>query len=284
MCKTMISVLGTLALIAGPVIAQQSTDAGTSPQVGQQTGQLQTEQQQTRQQQTGQTQIERQQTRQQRTERVQTEQRRAGQQQPGQRQAERGPAMRASDLTGIEVRNEQNEDLGEIDDLVIDLETGQVRYAALSVGGVLGIGDDLYAIPWNAFRLRAVDGDHHLVLNVTSQKFENAPGFDKDNWPNMADPQWQMTNDRFYIERGISTTRRDVDRDRGAVGTRQDGVRTTTERQERVRQQTDRPDGVRVDTDRTNGVQVDVDVERQDRVQPRAGGTRTGQDSPQRDN
>jgi hypothetical protein len=58
----------------------------------------------------------------------------------------------------------------------------------LSFGGFLGIGDKLFAIPWQALQL---DPDNKcFVLDVDKEMLDNAPGFDKDHWPSMADPQW----------------------------------------------------------------------------------------------
>lgn len=114
-----------------------------------------------------------------------------------------GLALRATDFEGLEIRNMQGEDLGEVEDVVIDLQNGRVRYIAMSTGGVLGVGGKMFAIPWNAFRYRMEDDEQFLVLNATAEKFENAPGFDENNWPNFADRQWRMTNDRFYGEQGF---------------------------------------------------------------------------------
>ena len=121
----------------------------------------------------------------------------------GGQQTGAGLALRATDFEGLEIRNMQGEDLGEVEDVVIDLQNGRVRYIAMSTGGVLGVGGKMFAIPWNAFRYRMEDDEQFLVLNATAEKFENAPGFDENNWPNFADRQWRMTNDRFYGEQGF---------------------------------------------------------------------------------
>ena len=65
------------------------------------------------------------------------------------------PTVLAADtLTGDKVVNRQKEDLGKIEHLMIDLETGRIAYAVLSFGGFLGMGDKLFAIPWSALALR----------------------------------------------------------------------------------------------------------------------------------
>jgi hypothetical protein len=91
-------------------------------------------------------------------------------------------------VIGSKVVNAQNEDLGKIEDVVLDVEAGRVAYAILSFGGFLGIGDKYFAVPWEAFRFDAMD--KKAILNVAKVRLENAPGFDKDNWPNMTDSAW----------------------------------------------------------------------------------------------
>jgi sporulation protein YlmC with PRC-barrel domain len=96
--------------------------------------------------------------------------------------------LSAGTLAGDRVRNRAGEDLGKIEEIMLDLESGRVAYAVLSFGGFLGIGDKLFAVPWEALQLNA--DEHEFLLDVDKQTLENAPGFDKDNWPDMADTSW----------------------------------------------------------------------------------------------
>jgi len=111
-----------------------------------------------------------------------------------------GPQVMAADtLTGDEVRNGADEKLGEITDIMLDVPTGRVAYAVMSVGGVLGIGNKLFAIPWSAMQL---DTDSKCFrLNVAKERFDQAPGFDKDHWPSMADQRWAEDVHEFYEAR-----------------------------------------------------------------------------------
>ena len=78
---------------------------------------------------------------------------------------------------------------------MIDVPSGRVAYAVLSVGGFLGIGDRLFAIPWEALTL---DEDRLcFVMDVDKHRLENAPGFDKSNWPDMADVPTSRTFSMF---------------------------------------------------------------------------------------
>jgi len=113
---------------------------------------------------------------------------------------ERADIYRASKLIGADVENLQGEKLGDIKDVVLDPETGRITYAVLSFGGFMGLGEKYFAIPWSALTSKAGEkGD--FVLNVDKEKLKNAPGFDKNNWPNMADRHWA---EQVYTYYGIT--------------------------------------------------------------------------------
>jgi len=95
-------------------------------------------------------------------------------------------ANKASGLLGMEVRNRENQKLGEIKDLVME-SPGKVNYAVLAVGGFLGIGEKLIALPPSALELGA-DGDY-LILDADKAKIQAAPGFAATNWPAPNDPE-----------------------------------------------------------------------------------------------
>jgi sporulation protein YlmC with PRC-barrel domain len=96
--------------------------------------------------------------------------------------------MSATSLTGDKVVNGKDEDLGKIEDIMLDVVSGRVAYAVLSFGGFLGMGNKLFAIPWSAMRL---DEEHkQFVLDVDKQTLETAPGFDKDHWPDLSSEEY----------------------------------------------------------------------------------------------
>lgn len=104
--------------------------------------------------------------------------------------------MSASSLIGDRVINPAGENLGKIEEFMIDLRTGCIAYAVLSFGGVLGIGDKLFAIPMKALSL---DEDQKcFILNVDKEKLKNAQGFDKSNWPDFADQRWGTAIHDYY--------------------------------------------------------------------------------------
>ena len=88
-------------------------------------------------------------------------------------------------------------------DLVIDLDSGKVVYAALDFGGFIGVGDKLFAVPLSAFKCQSTDKGEHLVLAISKDKLKNAPGFDKNHWPQTGDSTWGQV-DRFYAPQTTS--------------------------------------------------------------------------------
>ena len=108
-----------------------------------------------------------------------------------------GPALMGADtLLGEKVVNAQDEELGDIKEIMLDMLTGQVAYAVLAFGGFMGMGEKLVAVPWQALHLDTAN--KRFVLNVDKQRLKTAPGFDKDAWPDMADTQWAGTVHGFY--------------------------------------------------------------------------------------
>ncbi len=111
----------------------------------------------------------------------------------------RGPGpevMGADTLIGNDVYNHKNEDLGDIKEIMLDMRSGKVGYAVLSFGGFLGMGEKLFAVPWNALTLDTKN--KRFVLNVEKDRLKDAPGFDKDHWPNMSDQSWARELHSYY--------------------------------------------------------------------------------------
>jgi hypothetical protein len=114
-----------------------------------------------------------------------------------------GPGLMGADtLIGNDVRNADGDELGEIKEIMLDVRSGRVAYAVLSFGGFLGMGEKLFAVPWRALTLDTMN--KRFVLNVDPERLEGAPGFDADNWPDMADPAW---NDEIHAYYGIQPHR-----------------------------------------------------------------------------
>ena len=99
-------------------------------------------------------------------------------------------------LTGHKVQNTAGEDLGKIDDLVLDDQSGRVLYAIISFGGFFGMGHRLIAVPWKQLRLK---GDQKaFVLNMDKDTLAHAPSIDKQHWPDMASPEWRDRTETYF--------------------------------------------------------------------------------------
>ncbi len=106
--------------------------------------------------------------------------------------------LSAKTLMGDKVVNAAGDPLGDVKEIMIDLDEGRIAYVVLSFGGFLGMGNKLFAIPWEALIL---DTDQHVfILNVDREQLENAPGFDKDNWPDNAkyEAGWLLDVYEYY--------------------------------------------------------------------------------------
>ena len=86
--------------------------------------------------------------------------------------------MRSDELVGTKVRSPQNEALGSIDDLVMNLQTGKITYLVIARGGIFGIDEKLVPVPWIDFKV--TPNVKLLVLDATKDTLEAAPQANKD--------------------------------------------------------------------------------------------------------
>lgn len=101
-----------------------------------------------------------------------------------------------STLMNESVHNMQGQDIGKIEDYMLDLDRGCVEYAVLSFGGFLGIGQKLFAVPWNSMRL---DTENRAwMLDISKERLQQAPGFDRNNWPDLGDADYRQSLSSFW--------------------------------------------------------------------------------------
>ncbi len=106
--------------------------------------------------------------------------------------------VKSSEVTGVNVKNLTGESLGEIIEVVIDKAHGKVTYLVLDFGGFLGFGNKFFAIPWKMFTYNEEEDCFNLDLD--KERLKDAPGFDKDSWPNFTSPNIATSIDQFYIK------------------------------------------------------------------------------------
>lgn len=104
--------------------------------------------------------------------------------------------MSATTLIGDPVRNPQGETIGDLREIMLDVRTGRVAYGVLDFGGFLGMGNKLFAVPFDRFRVD--EKNHQLILDVDKETLKNAEGFDEDNWPDTTNPDWERRIHDYY--------------------------------------------------------------------------------------
>lgn len=111
--------------------------------------------------------------------------------------------LSASTLASDDVYDMKGEKLGSIKEIMLDIQSGRISYAVLSFGGFLSVGEKLFAVPWSAL---TVDTENkRLLMDTDEARLKEAPGFDTDNWPNMADPAWEKSIHAYYGTQSITT-------------------------------------------------------------------------------
>lgn len=112
-----------------------------------------------------------------------------------------GGDMRASDILDKEIRSAQGEKIGEVDNLVIDIDNGHVRYAVVALDDAIVDGDKKLAFPITRF---SVNKDQRLILNVSRNELEKTPGFKENKTPNFSDETYRSAIDRYFFKEEIA--------------------------------------------------------------------------------
>lgn len=114
----------------------------------------------------------------------------------------RNSLVGADSLIGKDVYNYDDEHVGDVKEIMLNSATGEIAYVVLSFGGILGVGEKLFAVPWKALTLST--RNQTLILNECKERLEKAPGFYKNCWPNMAEKNWVNKVHTFYQTRVYS--------------------------------------------------------------------------------
>jgi len=102
----------------------------------------------------------------------------------------------SSTIQGQNIYNPKGDKLGKIEDIMLDLQEGKIAYVVLSFGGFMGLGDKLFAVPMQALQPDADNECFHL--DISKEKLDNAPGFDKNAWPSSYDDQFVDSVHKHY--------------------------------------------------------------------------------------
>ncbi len=102
----------------------------------------------------------------------------------------------AKSLMSDKVLDVAGETVGRVEEFMVDLADGCIKYAVLSSGGFMGVGDRLFAVPWQAIKVDTCD--KRLVINMTKEKLDKAPSFEKDYWPDMGKADFRSELLSYY--------------------------------------------------------------------------------------
>ena len=103
---------------------------------------------------------------------------------------------KVKDVIGMKVKNVNNEDLGKVDNVMLDLPAGRVVYVILNPDSSLNLGKNFYALPPNALTLSS--DSKNLVSDLNRDKLAAAPHFNKDQWPNLSNPAFASKVYQYY--------------------------------------------------------------------------------------
>jgi hypothetical protein len=103
--------------------------------------------------------------------------------------------MRVSEMLKSVVENRHKEKLGKIEDFMVGVD-GRLKYAILSHGGFLGIGDVLIPVPYEA--LMTGDEKGTAVLDIDKPALEKALNFENKTWPDFTSAEWEEKIDRYF--------------------------------------------------------------------------------------
>jgi len=111
-------------------------------------------------------------------------------------------SYRAANLTGMPVRNPDGDDLGTVEDLLVDVRDGRIAYAILSHGGFFGLGDKLFPIPWREMKLHYDEQETYFVVDATPQFLRRIPSFDREHWPDRDKGWTDLVESLFPVHSG----------------------------------------------------------------------------------
>lgn len=107
-------------------------------------------------------------------------------------------AYQSKNVIGMPVKNSEKQNLGDIEEIVVDIESGSIAHAVLSFNGFFGFSEKFFAIPWREFTLKHHKDGSYFILDTDRDKLSAMAGFNKKDWPDMANDDWDAELDQLY--------------------------------------------------------------------------------------
>lgn len=105
-------------------------------------------------------------------------------------------ALSARRLVGHDVQDTRGEHVGEVEDIILDMESWNAQWAVVSAGGFLGMGEHHFIMPVKALKFSGDTGQ--VMLGVERGRLKNAPTFDRDHAPDFSDDRWVGSVYAYY--------------------------------------------------------------------------------------
>ena len=99
-----------------------------------------------------------------------------------------GRLIAADQVEGTSIYNPAGDNLGSVQDVMIDKISGKIAYAVVGFGGFLGIGDRHYPLPWEKLKYDTSMGG--FGVDVDRRTLEGAPSYADNDTVGWEDPAW----------------------------------------------------------------------------------------------
>ncbi|MDN7023406.1 PRC-barrel domain containing protein [Methanoculleus sp. FWC-SCC1] len=99
-------------------------------------------------------------------------------------------------ITGKTVKSPDQQALGTVHNLILDMKSGRVAFLVISTGGILGIGEKFIPVPWESYS--GMPDEDSVTVNVTRETLESAPNYDRDSWEGIHDLGWLARVYQYY--------------------------------------------------------------------------------------
>lgn len=106
--------------------------------------------------------------------------------------------LTATSVIGDEVLSLEGEKLGHIKDIMLNVRKGIIEYVVVETSSFLGFNTKYFAIPFEELKLKA--SKKAFVLQHHESVLKNAPGFDKEHWPETNSHHYATTVDNYWGE------------------------------------------------------------------------------------
>jgi sporulation protein YlmC with PRC-barrel domain len=90
-----------------------------------------------------------------------------------------GSVVESRDLIGTRIKNAEGKDIGEIDNLIVDPQSGRISHVVVGLGGLLGVGEKKVVVPWSDVKMTSTTNGRKPAIVMDQAKLESAPRYER---------------------------------------------------------------------------------------------------------